>query len=304
VQDALPSYAAQCPIHPPTPARAVCARCGTFVCEWCTEHGQHAACLACRERGGFDFRFTRDAWTVSQLARHAWTTFKRDWGTHVVALVILGAVFMLFGAALGFGQIAFLGVQAAQTPFALKSVLFSSAVALVMNLLATPLLVGYIELCLTSLRGRPVHLGTLFVPYGRFATVATLVVGYSALALVYNLTLSFFFADQTAQQFYAEAWVWFLLGAPLFCYVGTGLGFTYAVLADDPKVGALEAVTRSWRMAAGKRWSILGVWMVCGFAIVLGAMMCLVPSIVVTPWASLLWAGSYLALATPTRSGQ
>jgi uncharacterized membrane protein len=181
----------------------------------------------------------------------------------------------------------------------MKSVLVSSGTSLVLTLLVTPMLVGYIELCLTALRGRPLSLGTIFVPYARFATVATIVAVFGAVGLAYNLSLSFFFADQNLQQVYARSWFWWLLAAPLLLYVGTGVGFTYAVLADDPKVGALQALTRSWRIASGQRRSIFAIWVISGLAMILGLAMCLLPSLVVVPWVSLLWSGCYLALATP-----
>ena len=300
VQDILPHNAAQCPIHPSIAARGVCARCGNFVCDGCTEQGRYAECLACRERGGFAFRLTRDAWTIPDLARQAWATLKRNWVTLVPALFIMGLAFMLLGGAQGAVQIAVLGIQSSQTPFAMKSVLLSSGLGLVLSLLVTPMLVGYIELCLHALRGRPVSVGTMFAPYARFGTVATLVVGFSAIGLVYNLMLSSFFADSNLLQFYARSWMWGPLAAPIFLYVGIGIGFAYVVLADDPKAGALEALTRSWRIASGKRWSILLVWIISGLAMMFGLAMCLLPALVATPWVSLFWTGSYLALSTPT----
>jgi hypothetical protein len=270
------------------------------VCHGCTEQGRYAECFACRERTPFGFRFTRDAWTISALGSHSWAAFKRSWLTLVLGLLILAFSGMLVGLAQGAVQVEVLGIQGAQTPFAMKSVLVSSAVSLVLSLLLTPMMIGYIELCLTALRGRPVALGTIFVPYARFATVATLVVGFSALGFAYNLVFSFFFADQTLQQVYARIWLWALVASPLFFYVGSGLGFAYAVLADDPHVGALEALRRSWRIASGKRWPILGVWIISALATAFGVLMCLLPSVLAIPWASLLWSASYLALATPT----
>jgi hypothetical protein len=300
MQDALPHDAAQCPAHPGISARAVCARCGNFVCDLCTEQGRHAECLACRERRGPGFRFSRDAWTISGLASYSWATFKRDWVPLVLGVFILGVVSMLLGAAQGAVQIAVLGIQASQTPFAMKTMLLSSGFGLVLSLLVTPMLIGYIELCLMALRGRPVALGTMFAPYARFVTVATLVVGFALIGFVYNLTLSFFFADQTLAQVLAKAWLWGLLASPLLLFIGIGFGFAYAVLADDPNAGALEALTRSWRIAAGQRWSILLVWIISGLAMTFGLLMCLLPALVAVPWVSLLWSASYLALATPT----
>jgi hypothetical protein len=283
-------------------ARGVCARCGNFVCDWCTEQGRYAECGACRERGALGFLFTRDAWTVSGLLSHSWVTFKRDWVALVLGLFILGVTLMVLGGAVGLAQLAVLGAQASQTPFALKPLLFSSGVSFVMSLLLTPMLIGYVELCLTALRSRPVAVGTVFAPYARFATVATLVTGLSAIGLVQNLLFSFLFADKNLQQVYTSNWIWWLLAAPLFVYVGTGVGFMYAVLADDPKASALEAVTRSWRIASGKRWYILLVWIISGLATMFGMLFCVLPSIVVIPVVSLLWSGLYLALATPTRA--
>lgn len=266
----------------------------------CTEQGRHVECLACRARGGLAFPFTRDAWTLSGLASHCWVTFKRDWLTLLLGMVVMGVPLMLLGGLQALVQVAWLGVEAAQHPFALKSVLVSSAFGFVLNVLALPMMVGFIELCLSALRGRTVSLATILAPYARFKVIATVVTAFSGLALVYNLVLSLFFADQTIQQFYSKAWIVGLVASPLLIYVGIGMGFTYAVLADDPQVGALEAVRRSWRVATGHRWSILGTWLVSGLAMMLGLVMCLLPALVAVPWACLLWAGCYLALATPT----
>ncbi len=289
-------------MHSGALSQGTCSRCGNYVCDICTEQGHYTECLTCRERGGLGFLFTRDDWTVRGLGGHAWASFKREWLILLVAMALLFVAALILGGAQGIAQVLIFGIKGTQTPFAFRQIIFSSLFGLVLNLMVTPLMVGYIALSLDALRGNKLRLERLFEFYAHIQTIGTLVALFWAFGFAYNLVLTLFFADRTMQELYPTFMIMGLIAAPLLFYVGTGFGFVYAVLADHPELSPAEALRRSWQIATGKRWPIIRIWLVSILVIALGALMCFVPVFVAFPWASLLWAASYLALATPSSS--
>jgi len=87
-----------------------------------------------------------------------------------------------------------------------------------------------------------------------------------------------------------------LLLLPVYAYVFSGLAFMQAELAYDDDAGPIEAIVRSWRIARGKRWRIIGVGLVAGLIVTASAMMCGIGLLFGAPFATLLMGALYLGL--------
>lgn len=299
VQDTLPPQEARCAVHAERTSQGTCSRCGNYVCELCTETGRHTACDACRARFGTPFMFTRKAWSVRALSQHSWLAFKREWSTLLPGMLLLLMLSLLVGGAQAGIQLALFGAEASQTPYALKPLLLGSGVGLVLSLLLTPLFIGYLELNLIALRGEPMRFSRLFAAYARFKPVSQLVLVVWLVSVVQNLTMSALYGDRPLKELYPALALVSFATLPIWLYVGVGFGFSYIILADDPSASAKQALLRSWRIVDGHRFDIIGVTVYSLAVVGVSALACLVPLLVSFPWASLVWAGCYLALATP-----
>ncbi len=89
-----------CALHPQAPAAAVCARCGSFMCEACGA-GRLALCPSCRERVGWaPLPFDRESWEPTAALAFAFERFKEHWKR----LVPLGALTLFVGAVFSIGS--------------------------------------------------------------------------------------------------------------------------------------------------------------------------------------------------------
>src|SRR6478609_6653252 len=91
------SSGARCALHYGRPFAAVCQRCGTYMCQTCTEGGKFNVCPSCRSRTGLgSFPLRRDGFTWGELTGFAWGVYKRNWALLLVATIIVFAVAGLF----------------------------------------------------------------------------------------------------------------------------------------------------------------------------------------------------------------
>jgi hypothetical protein len=179
----------------------------------------------------------------------------------------------------------------------MRQLLPSSAMGLALNLVVTPMLVGYIELCLDCLAGRAGHVSALLAAFSRFGAIAPLVIVGSVLGFAYN-SLSLLLL--TPSESVTGMWPLWLVATPLGVYVAVSLGFSYAVLAEDHEAGPLDALKRSFRLTTGHRLRILAVLLLSALVVMGSAMMCFLPILAGVPIASLAWSGCYLALTKPS----
>lgn len=271
------------------------------MCDSCTQQGQHVMCPPCRERTGDGFRFTRDAWTVEGLTRHAWQCFKRDWAVMLGVMAIFAAITTVLVGGQLLGQFALFGTLQPTEGLALDVLAYSTATTVVSQMVMYPFMVGFFVLCMDVLRARPTEFGMLFVPFARFGKVlpAAIIAGLPQLA--FNAVTSVITGILGPLEGAIVVAAVTVGALPALIYVGIGWGFAPGCLAQDPELGGVDALRRSWRMVDGRRWSIILVWIVSSLLILAGCVPCLLGLPVVAPLTSLLWVGSYLALATPNR---
>ena len=97
-----------------------------------------------------------------------------------------------------------------------------------------------------------------------------------------------------------KLWIWgggALLGIVPMAYFWIGLFYAQTVLIADPSAGPIAALRRSFRIASGKRLSILGTLIVGSLIMGAGALACCVGMLASYPLGMMLWTGLYLALS-------
>jgi len=296
--DETPSLTARCPLHAELASVGVCSRCGTYVCELCTERGRFTDCATCRARSPAVLNQTRDAWSIQALSQHAWLVFKREWATLLPALVLASGISMGLGAALVGAQVVIFGSDVLRSPYALRPNLLGAVIGLPLNLIGAPLFVGSTKLCLDALRGASPRFSQVFGGYSRLRAVAPVALLIWALSVLQILLMGTFFGDRSSPDVAASA-VSLVVGL-VWIYLGISLSYAYAVLVDDPTASAKQALQRSWAMVRGQHLRIVGMGLYLGVVLTVSAIMCLVPLLAALPWGMLVWCGSYLALSTPT----
>src|SRR4051812_32598813 len=86
------SGGARCALHYGQPFTAVCQRCGTYMCQTCTEGGKFTVCPSCRSRTGVgSFPLRREGFTWGQVTGFAWDVYKRNWAVLLVTVIIMFA---------------------------------------------------------------------------------------------------------------------------------------------------------------------------------------------------------------------
>lgn len=292
--------AAQCQLHVGRPFTAVCQRCGTYMCDVCTEGGRYYACAACRERGGVGtFPFTRDNYTFGGLLEFAWRTYKEHW-------LVLALAFLLSG-------IAFFSVSILPS---LVSLLFRDSpivVALFQVVMTAPQIIlqgiatlGCMHIGLKAVRGEKPEVGDLFAVWKRLGTwfaqslivgalfMPLVLVGVGAMMLVMPNALGLGEGFGVA-GIIAALVIWMVVFAA-GAYLMMGVSFANLEIVAHPTVGAVAGLRNSWAIARGKRLEIFGLFMVTAALYLAGAIACLVGLLFTLGYALVLFAAFYLAL--------
>ncbi|MGA9523903.1 MAG: B-box zinc finger protein [Myxococcaceae bacterium] len=286
---------AQCAIHADQRAQSICARCGNFMCNTCTEGGAHDSCPTCRDvTGAGAFPFDRNNYEISGVLGFAWGHFKREWVMLSVAMILYMVI--LVGVSMVSTVLQAIGNQihpVAGYAFAVPGQVVQSLVQMVLT-------AGLGLVFWEVFRGRSVDVGTLFRPFSRFGTfvVAMLVQLGVALAMVTLIAV--------------PAGIGYLIGEEEGAAVGAGIGvvlfivpmlWVYLPLLFVPfevviggETSGVQAVKNTFRLAEGNRLSILGYSIVGGLIGMVGMFACCVGVVPAVALGQMLLFGLYLAL--------
>src|SRR5687768_7322082 len=96
---------ARCAVHVDQSASGICARCGNFMCDTCSNNGQYEQCTACRALTGdiAGFPYNRENFTVEGIFGVAWDAFKREWP--MLSAAVLVQIMVSFGISFVFGLV-------------------------------------------------------------------------------------------------------------------------------------------------------------------------------------------------------
>jgi uncharacterized membrane protein len=292
-QGLSPPLAIQCQFHAGQPFTAVCQRCGTYMCAYCTEGGRFTQCAACRERTGTGgFPFDRNTYTFGGLFEVAWAQWKKSWLTLLLAILVTGGVPFLFSL-----MTTLLALPFADSP--LTSGIIQGVMFVPQLVLQGWLTLGLLKISARVAMGEKPEFTELFSCWNRIgawfvqilvlALVTTppfLIIG----GIVYGVSL----ASGTA-----AAITGVLLGIPLviaMIYASLGLAFANFELVMQPQVGAIGALYNSWNMSRGKRLDVFLVGITAAALYMAGIIACFVGALFSVGLASTLFACLYLAL--------
>jgi hypothetical protein len=164
-------------------------------------------------------------------------------------------------------------------------------------------------MALRGLHDQPARVGALFSQLSKIwkYILQSLVIVLGLFLIITPILLIIFLAfvgpvDRSTPM--SEIWdsagrplaIAFALGAPVYIYAILGIVFAQVELAFNDDAGPIEAIIHSWRIARGKRWSILGVSFIAGLIMSGSLMLCGIGVLFGAPFATLLIGALYLAL--------
>lgn len=269
------------------------------MCSACAEGGTAANCPECRERGAFAFPFTRDNYSLDGLLNHALDRFKQHW------TVLVGATAIVFVGSYAVSMMASIFVPLLETTgsgdeLGVAFVVFM-VVSQVLQLLAqTWAQLAMIAVSLDALRGGEPQLASLLSCARRIPVALLLMLIAIVTFAVYGGAVAGAGVLVPDEFVDLKLWIWgggALLGIVPMAYFWIGLFYAQTVLIDDPSAGPIAALRRSFRIASGKRLSILGTLIVGSLIMGAGALACCVGMLASYPLGMMLWTGLYLALS-------
>jgi hypothetical protein len=255
------------------------------------------------------FPLTRDGYNLSDLLSRASEAWSRDLGAWVLAMVLYVLIGFGIPTALAFFTGFFGEFQGSGSGWSGLRVTLEAATQIIQLVLNAIFTLGFWAMALRGLHGKPARVGVLFSQLSKIwkYILQSLALGLGLVLIVAPILLIIFLAfvgpvDRATPM--SEIWesagmplaITFAVGAPVYIYVILGLVFAQVELAFNDDAGPIEAIVFSWRIARGKRWSILGVGfisimifsgslMLCGIGVLFGA-----------PFATLLLGALYLGL--------
>lgn len=290
------SGGARCALHYGQPFTAVCQRCGTYMCQTCTESGKFSVCPSCRSRTGLgSFPLRRAGFTWGQLTGFAWDVYKRNWAVLLVAVILvfaLNALMQGLSAVVQFALMDRIGLMLAlQGLLIIPQMLLSSLVTL-----------GLMSMAIGLARGEPVSLGMLFSQWpkmGAFLLQAAILTAimipvFALVALPF--VLSILSPAGSSEIGLGAALLSLPLGFAAFVYLGFGVVFAGFELVSQAGVGAVDGIRNSWSIARGQRLAILLGGIIATGAIFLGVFACFIGVLFAYGYAIVLFATVYLTL--------
>lgn len=259
------------------------------------------------------FALRREQVNLTSLLSRASEAWSRDLGTWVLAMLLywlLGmgipfALSMVWGLISAFQES---GAEASLTYSVVNSVV-QIVVYLAQLVIGAIFALGIWALAIRGVLGRPASVGVLFSQLSKVwkYIVQGLAVGTGVLLflapIVVIILLVFVGPVDLAtpmEEIIDDAGRPFLITSvvllPVYAYVFSGLAFIHAELAFNDDAGPVDAILHSWQIARGKRWRIIGVFLVAGFILSGSAMMCGIGLLFGAPFAILLYAALYLGL--------
>jgi hypothetical protein len=289
--------AAHCQLHAGQPFTGVCPRCGTYMCNACTEGGRYPSCPACRERTGVgSFPFTRDNYTLSGLFSHAVNVYKQNWG------VLAGAMILIFVALLVIGGFV------AGMAFLLKD--SPVVVAVIQIVMYIPQLaiqgvgtLGILHLGIKAANGQKVELEDVFSTWRRLGTWIAQSFLTGALFLPVAAVGAGIVAGAAALT---NTNVPLMVGLGLVVFVAVmylymGLSFASCEIVAQPSLGAVAGMKNSWAIASGKRLDLILLGVVSLMLYVAGVIACVIGALFAIGLVTCLFATFYLTLRNGTK---
>lgn len=294
---------AVCPRHPSVNASSTCARCGTFMCDTCSEWGAQAHCPDCRERTGVvAFPLNRDNWDFGSLWDYSWATFKREWlmlSLGTLCLMVLSFIIQAVA-----GLLPLLGSAAGSN---VLSVILQIIGTLIQTVVQGVLGLGYLKMVFDVLQGQRADVGRLFTqlhkagPYLVTTLLLALMfllplaaVGGVAAAAIYALGGGF---DNETVLFSVIGITTLLAIGPLL-YFALPLYLLQPAMAFEETFSPMDILRHCYTLARGERLSIFGVTMVGMLLGIAGVLACCVGLIPALALFQVLIGGLYLALRT------
>jgi hypothetical protein len=286
---------ARCALHYGQPFTAVCQRCGTYMCQTCTESGKFTVCPSCRSRTGLgSFPLRRDGFSWGQITRFAWDVYKRNWALLLVAVIVMFAVNGLF-------QGLTLVLQATMMDRLDLLLMLQALLILPQMLISSLLALGLMSIAVKLARGEPASLGMLFGTWTKVGPflLQILVIMAAMIPIVALFTIPFvlsLFGGTGSDISLGISLVPTVLGVVAFVYVAFGLTFAGFEIIAQPNVGAVDGIRNSWNIARSQRLAILLGGIIGMGAIFLGMFACFVGIFFTYGYAMLLFATVYLTL--------
>jgi len=258
------------------------------------------------------FPLTRNEVTLTDLLSRASEAWSRDLATWVLAMLLywllgFGIPFAL-NLAWGFFS-AFQGGQGDSSTFAVVNVLARIVLSAIQLALSAVFTLGLWAMAVRGLHGKRMTAGVVFSQLSKIwkYILQSVAVGLGAILIVLPIIVIVFLMfvgpvdfDTPMDEITANAGMPFAIASlvllPLYIYIATGIAFIQAELAFNDDAGPIDAIFYSWRIAAGKRWLIIGVGLLAGLIFVGSAMLCGIGLLFGAPFSTLLFGALYLAL--------
>lgn len=272
---------------------------------------------------GFPLR--RDEVNLTQVLSRASEAWSKDLGTWVLAMLLYWLLGMgiPFALSLVWGFIGAFRDSGADASLTFKAVNVVVQIGLyaVQLALSAVFALGIWAMAIRGLHREPMSLAILFSQLSKIwkYIVQFLATGVGLMLLILPILVIIFLVfvgpvdlNTPMNEITEDAGVPLLIAGllllPVYAYVFSGLAFMQAELAYDDDAGPIEAIVRSWRIAQGKRWHIIGIGLVAGLIVTASAMMCGIGLLFGAPFATLLMGALYLGLRNgadvpPARTG-
>lgn len=255
------------------------------------------------------FPLSRSDYNLSDLLSRASEAWSRDLGAWVLAMVLYLLIGVGIPMMLGFFSGFVLGFEGSDSDWSGVRMVIEGAAQIIQLVLGAIFTLGFWAMALQGLHGEPARVGALFSQLSKIwkYILQSLVLGIGLILIVAPILLIVFLAfvgpvdrstpmSEIMESAGMPLAITALVAAPFYIYVLLGLLFAQAELAFNDDAGPIDAIIYAWRIARGKRWSILGVTLI-GALILSGSMMlCGIGVLFGAPFATLLAGALYLAL--------
>lgn len=256
------------------------------------------------------FPLTRDDYSLSDLLSRASEAWSRDLGAWVLAMLLYAVIGFGVPMALALLSGIFEGLGSeGSTGLSGLGIVVDVIAQIVQLVLAAIFTMGFWAMAVRGLHGEQATVAALFSQISKVwkYVLQWIAVALASVLIVAPIVVIIFLAfvgpvDRSTPM--AEIMekagmplsITFAILLPVYIYVFLGVMFMQAELAFNDDAGPIESIIYSWRIAHGKRWSMLGVAIIAGLIMVGSMMLCGIGALFGAPFAILLAAALYLTL--------
>ena len=253
------------------------------------------------------FPLTRTDYSLSDLLSRASEAWSRDLGAWVLAVVLYVLIGIGIPMMLGFFTGFFGGFQG--SGWSGLRITIEAATQIIQLVLSAIFTLGFWAMALRGLHGEPARVGALFSQLSKIwkYILQSLALGLGFLLIIAPIIVIIFLAfvgpvdrstpmSEIVESAGMPLAITVVVAAPLYIYAILGLVFAQVELAFNDDAGPIDAIIYSWRIARGKRWSILGVLLISTLIFMGSLMLCGIGVLFGAPLATLLTGALYLAL--------